>query len=451
MRAKLWQVLESLKDSFWLIPALIVAVGVVLAEVAVTLDRRGSLSESALTAWLYEGGEAGARTLLGAIAGSTIAVAATVFSITIATLTLASNQMGPRLLRNFVRDRGNQATLGIYLATFAYSLLVLRSVRGVDEHAFVPHFAISGGVVLALGCVTMLIFFVNHIANRINAETVIDLVYQDLRRSVRQLTTETPSPEEQCEVNRNRRWSDGESITDTRDGFIQQLDDTAIADWASENGVSIRLFARVGSFVFPGAPIAIVAPPNSQATQVVRGAMALGATPTASMDLEFAVTQLTDIAVRALSPGINDPNTAIRVVDRLGAALCTLADRHLPSGTFMRGGRLVYERDRTDYAGLTDAMFHPIRQNAGRSAAVFIHMAEVLIAVARCERSNLRRASIMRHAERVQEDGMSAIPNAADRNDLAARLAMLREIVERPAARTESIAPDADVPEKVSA
>jgi uncharacterized membrane protein len=440
MRAKLWQTLEALKDSFWLIPALIVASGVVLAEGAISLDRRGVVADSAVSAWLYEGGEAGARTLLGAIAGSTIAVAATVFSITIATLTLASNQMGPRLLRNFVRDRGNQATLGIYLATFEYSLLVLRSVRGMDENAFVPHFAITGGVCLALVCVAMLIFFVNHIASKINAETVIDLVYQDLRRALLVLTTQEAPPGDECEAQLRTKWDGTQPICNSRGGFIQQLDDVAIADWAQANGVSIRLFARVGSFVFPGGPIALVRPGNPQAVDVLQSAMALGATPTSSMDLEFTVTQLTDIAVRALSPGINDPNTAIRVTDRLGAALCVLSERHLPTGTFMRDGRIVFERDCTDYAGLTDAMFHPVRQNAGHSAAVFIHLVEVLIAVARCERCPLRRASIRRHAELVREDGMRAIPNEADRNDLATRLATLFEIMGGPPPGTASCA-----------
>ena len=119
---------------------------------------------------LYDGGATGARTLLGAVASSTIAVAGTVFSITIAALSLAAGQMGPRLLRNFVRDRGNQITLGIFLGTFAYALMVLRSVRTATEGAFVPHLALTIAIALALLCVGTLVFFVGHMAQRINVD-----------------------------------------------------------------------------------------------------------------------------------------------------------------------------------------------------------------------------------------------------------------------------------------
>jgi uncharacterized membrane protein len=130
LRAHLRQLYEDLNESFWLRPSLIVVGGIIAAEVMINAERWNVVPSGFLAAWLYSGGETGARTLLGAVAGSTIGVAGTVFSITIATLTLASNQMGPRLLRNFTRDRGNQATLGIYLGTFAYALIVLRSVQG---------------------------------------------------------------------------------------------------------------------------------------------------------------------------------------------------------------------------------------------------------------------------------------------------------------------------------
>ncbi len=126
--------------------------------------------------WLYNGGGTGARTLLGAVASSTIGVAGTVFSITIAALSLAAGQMGPRLLRNFTRDRGNQFTLGAFLGTFSYALMVLRSVRTQDEGEFVPHLSLSVGIALAFVCVGTLVFFVGHMAGRINVDTVIELV-----------------------------------------------------------------------------------------------------------------------------------------------------------------------------------------------------------------------------------------------------------------------------------
>src|SRR5690606_31822529 len=150
------------------------------------IDRSGIVPSWLIdSAWLYNGGGTGARTLLGAIASSSIGVAGTVFSITIAALSLAAGQMGPRLLRNFTRDRGNQFTLGAFLGTFSYALMVLRSVRAPEEGVFVPHMSLSFGIMLAFGCVATLVYFVGHMASRINVDTVIELVSGDIRTAMR--------------------------------------------------------------------------------------------------------------------------------------------------------------------------------------------------------------------------------------------------------------------------
>ena len=161
----------------------------------VSLDRSGVVPQWLIdSAWLYSGGATGARTLLGAVASSTIGVAGTVFSITIAALSLAAGQMGPRLLRNFTRDRGNQITLGVFLGTFSYALMVLRSVRTPGEGEFVPHLSLSVGILLAFVCVATLVFFVGHMAGRINVDTVIELVSEDVRSAVQRLTTDAQPP-----------------------------------------------------------------------------------------------------------------------------------------------------------------------------------------------------------------------------------------------------------------
>ena len=426
MRARLRQLTETLGDSFWLVPTLLVVAGIAAAELLIGTEDKLLVTAPRLSTWLYTGGETGARTLLGAIAASTIGVAGTVFSITIATLTLASNQLGPRLLRNFTRDRANQLTLGVFLATFAYALMVLRSVRGAEEGAFVPHLAITGAIVLALVCVSLLIFFVHHVASRINSETVIELVYRDLHTTLLELTTENPSPAPPDAS----QWNGCTPVTDDRTGFIQQLDEKALADWAQHRAVAVRLRARVGDFVFPGAIIAVTAPAAQDAQEAIRSALALGAYPTASMDMEFAVTQLVDIAVRALSTGINDPNTAIRVLDYLGAALCIIARRHLPTGVAMREGRVVLHRDTTQYDGLVDSMFLIIRQNAGGAPAVLIRMLEVLTKVAECEDSPERRRTIVRHASLILSDGAATIGNQADLSALRGRADNLFALIE---------------------
>ena len=251
------KLLSDLKETFWVIPGLMVLAGVVAAYAFVRLDHSSlSTQQLAEDAWLYRGGPAGARAVLGAIASSTIAVAGTVFSITIAALSLASGQMGPRLLHNFTRDRGNQITLGAFIGTFVYALMVLRTVRSPSEGEFVPHLALTVAILLAFVCVAMLVWFVAHMAERINVDTVIDLVSSDVNAAADRLTVDTPQqpppPEE--------FWRDAAPIIDRRCGYLQQLDADGLADWVFHNHAAMRLLVRPGDYVFPNTPIAVIKP-----------------------------------------------------------------------------------------------------------------------------------------------------------------------------------------------
>jgi uncharacterized membrane protein len=425
MHARFRKTAQDLLNAFWVLPAVLVLVGIAGSIGTVVLDRREAVPSWLVERWLYGGGDNGARALLGAIASSTIGVAGTVFSITVAALTLASNQMGPRLLRNFMRDRGNQATLGVFLGTFAYALVALRTVRGEDEGGFIPHLTLTIGSLLAFGCIGMLIYFVHHVASRINVDTVIDLVYADLRHAIATLTVEAPQPDPPS----GHPWCHGMPIAEQGGGYLQQLDEDGLADWAAERGTTVRLLTRTGDFVFPGVPVALVRPPTEGAEAAVRGATALGPHRVLAGDLESAVRQLVEVAVRALSPGINDPQTAMSVVERLGSALCETAPRHLPTGVVLRDGNPVLVRNATDYGGLTDAMFHTIRQNAAGTAPVLIRMLEVLTAVARCERRPERLAALQRHAGLILADGRRSVPNTSDRADLVNRHRRFLDVV----------------------
>lgn len=418
MKVRIRKFLSALADTFWLIPALMVLAGVLLAVGLVSLDRSRLVPTALLdSAWLYNGGGTGARTLLGAVASSTIGVAGTVFSITIAALSLAAGQMGPRLLRNFTKDRGNQVTLGIYLATFSYALMVLRSVRTQEEGAFVPHVSLSFGILLAFVCVGTLVFFVNHMAGRINVDTVIELVSQDVTDALSRLGKDEAGPAPPSAL----VWRDAIPISDPRRGYLQHLDDEGLADWAAEQEVQICLLARPGDYVFPGAPIALVTPAVKGADEAIQNATALGPQRVSAADLEFAMRQLVEVAVRALSPGINDPHTAMSVLERLGGALCEVVPLHLPTGVLIRGGKPVLVVPSVNYDGLTDTMFHMIRQNAAGSVAVLIRLLEVLTAVVSCEHDPLRVAALARHADLVLADANRTIETPSDLADVAKR------------------------------
>jgi uncharacterized membrane protein len=416
--ARIRSYVRSVGETFWLVPGAMVLLGIAAALAMVALDRSGSIPAWVLASrWLYDGGGTGARTLLGAVASSTIGVAGTVFSITIAALSLAAGQMGPRLLRNFVRDRGNQVTLGVYLGTFSYALIVLRSVRTQEEGPFVPHLALSVGILLAFVCVGTLVYFVGHMAGRINVDTVIELVSEELATACKRLTLEQPQPD----APDDSFWTGAERVTDPRRGYLQQLDTAALADWAERHGTAIRLYVRPGDYVFPGTKIAVVKPMVDGVDAAIASATALGAQRVSDEDLEYAVRQLVEVAVRALSPGINDPNTAMSVLDRLGAALCELAPRYLASGVVWRRDRVVLVVPRIDYGGLVDTMFHMIRQNGSRSPAVLIRLLEVLTAVADCETDATRLGELRRHAELVLRAAQENITSQSDLADVRTR------------------------------
>lgn len=425
LKKSIGKVWGFLSGRFWIIPGLMVIAGIVGAIGSIEIDRSGLLPDALLRGrWLYNGGGTGARTLLGAVASSTIGVAGTVFSITIAALSLAAGQMGPRLLRNFTHDRGNQVTLGAFLATFSYALMVLRSVRTQDEGTFVPHLSLSVSIVLAFGCVGMLVYFVGHMASRINVDTVIDLVSQDVRAAILRLTT----TERPAAASDDVDWYTARPVFDARRGYLEHLDQAALARWAADHKTPIKLLIRPGDHAFPGAPIALAKPPAGDdgtlddVTGAIRAVTGMSSERTSTDDLEYTIRQLVEVAVRALSPGINDPHTAISVLDRLGVALCDLVGRHLPHGIWTEAGTVCLVVPRVSYDGLTDAMFHMIRQNAAGSTAVLTRLIDVLTAVASCEPSQDRQAALSRHVALVADDARRDVKNTSDLKDVLERV-----------------------------
>jgi uncharacterized membrane protein len=425
MRARLSAWIEWLGDLFWLRPALIVLGCVVLAQFGVWLETAhiaGYDASSPDQNWGYSGGAEGARALLSAVASSTIGVAGTTFSITIAALTLASGQMGPRLLRNFTRDARNQVVLGIFLGTFAYALMVLRTVRTVQENPFVPHLAITGAIALALLSLATLVWFVHHIAASINVETVVDAVHHDLCRSVEARTRDT------ADATRPVDLPSGSGVAGTDGGYLQAVDTEGLADWAHAHDLTVALRIRPGDYVPSAYPVAFLSAGVADPELAISRVVTFGRRPAALQDLEYSIRQLVEIAVRALSPGINDPFTAGSVVDHLGDALCRVAARHLPTGTVVRDGRVVLVYPVTDYDGLCDAMFHMIRQNAAGSVHVLGRMLDVLTRVAEVERLTDRAAELARHANLVIAASRRDVADPDDLADLEERHRRFRSV-----------------------
>ncbi len=410
--------LRQLSQQFWFIPALMTVLALVLAECGITLEERVGVPDG--LNFLYGGGESGARSVLAAVAGSSIGVAGTVFSITIAALSYAAGSMGPRLLDNFVKDRGNQVTLGIFIATFTFSLYTLRAVTGSDSNPFVPHYNVSAAMGLALMCIAALVYYLAHVTASINMTHVINLLRDDLTRTLEQATqgrahASEPGLQSDSPLPNEAFWQSGEALRTPKGGYLQLVDLESLLQQVEQADVTLRLSVRVGDYVFPNTVIAHGVP---RLPPKVLAALTLGNQRTTGQDLEYSVRQLSEVAVRALSPGTNDPTTAIDVIDRFGDALCTLHDREWHSGVWVQRGRLRLVMRQTDFGGLLDSMFRMIRQYGKDSPAVGIHLLEVLTQVASTLSDPARQSQLKRHADLIREDALGKVSNSADRSDL---------------------------------
>jgi uncharacterized membrane protein len=316
-------------------------IAIALSFALVNLDAWVGAETLRKIGWLYTFGPEGARAILSAIASSMITVAGLTFSITMLTLQLASSQFGPRLLRNFMRDRGNQVVLGTYLATFIYCLLVLRTVRGTEDSHFVPHIAVAGGVLLALASIAVLIYFIHHVANAIRIETVLEELAAETRSAIDRLypkrmgrnlpTMDKAEPVSGPPSDFEQRVR---TVPSPRGGYVQRVDADALMELAGKHDLVLRIEARPGKFVWDEQALLSAYPKEEVSDEVAEqlgSAFVLGAERTPEQDLEFSVRRIVEIAQRALSPGINDPTTALYCIDRLGQTFARLAERDAPS------------------------------------------------------------------------------------------------------------------------
>ena len=430
MNAWLLKHWDRLRASFWFLPSLMAAGAVALAIGAVAFDRTVSDRWLHALGWFYGGGAEGASLVLSTIAGSMITIAGVVFSMTLVALSLASSQLGPRLLRNFMRDTSNQVVIGTFVATFIYCLLVLRTIRRDDETAFVPHIAVTVGVLLALFSIAVLIYFIHHVAVSIQTDEVVARVARELFEGIERLfptqigrgsdPASPPAPMAALAPGFN---GEAVPVAAAEDGYVQIVDAHALMALAVESDAVIRLQVRPGDYVIRGQTLALVAPAGDDALAArLNRAFVLGNQRTSGQDPEFAILQLVEIALRALSPGINDPFTAVTCVDRLASALCRLARREMPSALREdETGVLRVIVPALSFADLVDASFNQIRQHARRDAAVTLRLLEAIASVAGTVLTSQDRASLRRHAQMIVSGAGDAFVDACDRADLERR------------------------------
>ena len=338
---KLKQLWINLRSSFWFLPSLMVTGSIAIAGIFIEADSAGS--DRWLSQWprLFGVGAEGARQMLSTLAGSMMTIIGITFSMTLLALVLASGQYTSRVLRNFMRSRVTQATLGVFAGIFAYCLIVLRTIRGsggADE--FVPGLAVFFGFVMSLGGLGVLIYFIHHIALSIQASSIIASVAQETDASIDRLLPnkldQGPNEDESriqvLDSQDERTWY---PVAAALSGYIQSVNNDALLRLARHSRTIVRMEHGIGAFVVQNTALvslALTYPPGQKTIDALNSAYSIGLYRTVDQDPAFGIRQIVDMALKAISPGVNDTSTAVMCVDYLTSILARLAvdnSRHL--------------------------------------------------------------------------------------------------------------------------
>ena len=413
MRTKIASYLDTLGSSYWFLPSLMTLAAIVFSFLMVRVDQQGELPWLRNLGFVFLNQPDGARSLLSTVAGSLIGVAGTTFSITLAVLTLTSSQFGPRLLNTFMRDKGNQVVLGTFVATSLYCLLVLRTVRDASETAgpaFVPHLAVTVAVLLTVLSLAVFIYFIHHTANSIQVATILARIADDLERLIQKLYPDTPAHEKillEKYPPALPEVLEATILKADRSDYLQAVDERGLLAFAEKHQVLVKSLHLPGTFVIEGRPVAYLWAAEEleeKAAERLRTNFTFGSRRTPVQDLNFVFDQLTEVALRALSPGINDPITAMRCVDRISQGLSQLAARKQPSALrYDEEGKLRLVLPEFDMEALVANTLGAIRRFSGDNLLVALHLlgtVEVLLEVS--EHTTLQRA-LLREAQLVCE------------------------------------------------
>ena len=416
---------ERLRTNLWVVPAIEVIAAIALYIGTHLVDKAAANGSLSLPSWVISGNAGDAREILTTLSAAVITVVGVVFSITIVTLTLASTQFGPRMLRNFIRDRGTQFTLGTFVATFVYSTLVLVSVGGRTGN-FVPRLSLTVSVALVTLSMAVLIYFIHHIATSIQLPYVIASIARDLSRAV-DVESRVQSPAEagpSITELLTRMEEGGGAVPAPSSGYLQFIRHEALVGLAAEKGAVVRLLYRPGHFIVRGHTMATVWPPGAATavTQALRRAHVTGPSRTLAQDLAFAVDQLVEIAIRALSPAVNDTFTALTCIDWLGEGLCRVTKRWHPTRVYRDGhgfarvitAEVAYER-------LVERAFEKIRQAGRGMPAVLMRQLDALRAILLETHTSEQRTLLLSQADMIYRASEESVTEPADRADVKRR------------------------------
>jgi len=413
-----------LRSSYWFTPLLMSIAALLLAQFCYWLDTRTPPTPQLYGLEdLYGGNAEGARAMLLALAGTILATAGVVFSVLTVPFSLAASQYGSRLLRLFLRDRTIQLVLGMFVGTFVYLLSVSMLIPPPSRTPATPQLSASVGLYLSLACFASLILLIHHIGVALQAPNMAAEASAELQAVIRSVM---PVSQRTSELQSRRQDEKPPQLTENNgfpiyaetQGYIQALDTELIRPLAQANDLVVRLVRGPGQFVMRGELIALVWPPervNNRLAVNIRDSYQVGRRRTPSQDVEYGVDQLVEMAVRAMSPAINGPYTAMTCLDYIGAGLSIYADKVEPHANLYDGGNrlrlIVVPRS---FADLLDAAFNLIRRASRENPDVLLRLLRTIEKIAEGS-SPVRRAELLQHVRLVEDENRANTAIAWDK------------------------------------
>lgn len=445
--------LQTVRASYWFVPTLMAVVAVLLGATMVWVSAGPGSGWLNGLSWYQSVKPDGAQQVLSTIAGSMITVAGVVFSITIVAIAYASSQYGPRILSNFMSDRGNQVTLGTFIATFVYCLLVLRTIRAGDEE-FVPHIAVMVGLLLAFCSIGVLIYFIHHVPQSIHINNVVEQIgcqfialvehrYPNLLGDPSGQSGEVKDRSSEAMAilaNRAGNIATVAAVASEEAGYLQAADAKQLMAVAETNDLFLRLLHQPGGYIYRGRTLLEVWPAERltpECARKLRNSYTIGSKRTPSEDLNFPIDELVEIAARALSTGVNDPYTAITCLDWLGAGLSELAHRRSPSEQWAdaNGSVRIFALPES-FASFAERAFGRTRQYVARDMNAALHMLRTIGDVAADCRTEDQVDALRIEADRLIAMAETELHGAA-LDAVRRRAADLRELLKSGAGQIE--------------
>ncbi len=432
---------DLLRGQLWFIPSVMALFAFALACLTISVDRRIEAGTEDLLPWLATT-PASSRVVLGALIGALVTVLGLAFSLTMLAVSQTATQYGPRLIRTVFDRNVTQYVMGMYLSTIVFCMLVLRSIRDFEADTgedFTPNISVLIAQAAGAMCLFALLAFANHVAKCMRAELLVERVYKDAMLAIEELCRERSSYDAIESAEEDRKGGEFGSgpvftLTSKTTGYLQAVEYDQLLRNAAQGDATVRVQVRPGDFVHDGGQLAEIRSTNavdladSDSELEYQRAFLFGRVRTPRQDVESAIWELVETGVRALSPGVNDPFTAINVIDYLSAVMRRLASANWPADLLQdsEGVPRVQLRGLT-FTNMLDAGFDQLRQNAGSSVAVHCRLLEGLLAIIQVTEDEERQMAVLRQADLVFEQARSSVDQSADLRDISQRFEQILE------------------------